>query len=150
MTEVLYVTPFLIAIALLIIMASGSTDPSRPDDAFPIASAEPLAKLMRLRSVVVLGVIGALATYGLVTEDLVIMMKFSSPVFALVVLLALARWVEAVRALRFVRRDGALAERWGDVIVIRHGIERVIVHANPWLVKRARERAIPRASVDLQ
>jgi hypothetical protein len=147
MIEVLYVTPFLIAIALLIIMASGSPDPSRPDDAFPVASAEYLAKLMRLRSVIALGVIGALATYGLVTEDLVIMMKFSSPVFALVVLLAIARWIEAVLALRMLRNDGVLAERWGDVIVIRHGADRQIVHANAWLVKRARARAIPRATL---
>lgn len=150
MSELVYVTPFLLAIALLIAMLAGGHGGGMPDEGFPLASVEHLAKLMRLRSVIVLGMIGALATYGLITEDLVIMFKFSSPVFAIAIVLALVRWIEAIRVLRVLRNAGVTADSWGYVVIVRNGSANRLLHANAWLMRRARNHAIPRASVDLQ
>jgi hypothetical protein len=148
MTELVYVLPFLIALALLVlILASADPGPRDPIIPFPRASADHLARAMRMRSVLVLAVIGALAAYNMVTADMIDMMKFSSPVYAIVAVAAIGRWVEARRALRMLALEDVTTSIVAGIVICESRGERALMHANRWLVARARRQAIPRASL---
>ena len=142
--EVLYVTPFLIGLVLMVYVLSGSDRVDGPAGPYPPASVEHLAKALRLRVVISFAVTCVLVAYGLVNEDLVSMMKFSSPLYVIVLVGSLRRWFESGRALTALAR-GATATRHGDVVFLSRNNEIVVLRAPPGLIDRARARGIPEA-----
>lgn len=149
MSELVYLLPFLIALALLMLIASGSDPATRERiiEPFPRASADHLAHAMRWRSIVVVAVIGALVTYNMVNENMIAMMKFSSPVYVIVAVVAIARWVEARRALRLLAADDVTISIVRDVVVCECRGQRAVMHANRWLVESSRRHGLPRATL---
>lgn len=148
MSELVYLLPFLIALALLMLIGSGSDATSYARaGTFPRASADYLARAMRLRSVFVLAVLGALLAYNTVNENMVAMMEFSSPIYVPVTIMAIIRWREARRALRMLAAVDVSVTIARDIVCCESHGQRAVMHANPWLVERSRRHAIPRASL---
>ena len=74
-------------------------------------------------------------------------LKFSAIVFVPTILQAVARWVEATRGLRMLQRGGVESHRLGDVVVLEKGDRRQLLHANAWLITRASQHGVPRATL---
>lgn len=147
MSNLVYLVPFLLALGLLMANLVGSHDRMLAADpeAFSTPSAEYLARLFRLRSIVSFVLIGALVFYGAVSDDLVAMMKFSSPVFLVVVVAAIRSWKRGSRALRLLGATGGNAELYGDFVIVQAGDEVVQLGANGWMIARARRHGLPAA-----
>jgi len=114
---------------------------------YPIESAEHLARAMRRRSLFVLAVIGALVAYITFDESMVAMMEFSSPVFLIVAIAAIGRWVEARRALRMLAACEVTASVVGNVVLCESRGQHTVMRASAWLVDRSRRHGVPRASL---
>jgi hypothetical protein len=72
------------------------------------------------------------------------------PSLVWLVLVSAVRWWVAGIALALLRRDGAHVSVRHDQLEVMAGDKRATLCAPVRLVRRAREHAIPRASVDLQ
>jgi hypothetical protein len=142
--EVLYVTPFLVGLALMVFILSGDESIEAPAGPYPPASAEHLAKALRRRGLICVAVTGAVVTYGLVNEDMVSMMGFSSLLYVIAIGGAIRRWFEATRALAALAR-GATATRHGNVVFVSRDDATLVLRAPRGLVDRARARGVPEA-----
>ncbi|MBV8760012.1 MAG: hypothetical protein JO257_22165 [Deltaproteobacteria bacterium] len=150
-TELVYLIPFVTAIALMLGLAIGMHNRAPVRDwtqhAFPPVGAHYIARLYRTR-VIVAGVIAAaLAVYGWASEDFVTMMEFSFVVFLFDAVFAAQSWRAGTRALAVLRRDGATVALVEDVLVITGGPDTTTLGATPWLLARARRHALPKATL---
>ena len=151
MSELVYVVPFLTAIALLLVLGLGrqrhAPTADWSQDPFPTIGAYHIARFYRTRVIVAGVIILALVVYGWASDDFVDMMKFSGIVFLIDAGLAATSWRTATRALTLLRRDGASCMIDDDVLVIRHGEDTCTLGATPWLLARARRHALPKATL---
>jgi hypothetical protein len=148
------IAPFLLALGVgltlvLVARVRMRRRAAMPAAPFALPAAEQLARSIRLRSLAILAGLAALAGYAttIASDDVVVIGFFVSPALLVVALAALVRLIDAMRAMRLLRHDGALAEVRLDQVEIIAARQRVVLRGSRWLVDRARRHAIPRASV---
>ena len=130
------------------LVATGSDPTTRERiEAFSRASADHLGRAMRMQSILVLATIGALVTFNTVNPNVLGMTKFSSPLYVIVVVAAIARWLEARRALRVLVDNDVTVTLVGDVVLCELDGRRAVMRANRWLLERSRRHGLPRASL---
>jgi hypothetical protein len=118
-------------------------------EAMPLAGADELARTVRLRSaIIVVGTMMVAATFG--RGEMLFPGLLLVPSLVWLVLVSAVRWWVAGIALALLRRDGAHVSVRHDQLEVMAGDKRATLCAPVRLVRRAREHAIPRASVDLQ
>lgn len=147
-SELVYVVPFLVALAMIFVLADNPPARVRGRHAdFPSTGAHYIARYFRIRVIGAGVVLAALLVYGAASESFVTMMQFSAIVFAIDAMFAAASWRTGTRALRLLAREGADVSIVDNVIVITAGGATEVLPAKPWLVARARRHALPKATL---
>lgn len=147
-SELVYVVPFLVAIALIFVLADNPPTRvhGRHED-FPGTGAHYIARFFRIRVIGAGVVIAALLVYGAASDSFVKMMEFSAIVFCIDAMFAAASWRAGTRALALLARDGASVSLVDSVVVITAGKDTEALPAKPWLIARARRHALPKATL---
>ena len=146
--EVVYVVPFLVAIALIFVLADNPPARVRGRHVdFAASAARYVARYFRARVIGAGVVVAALVVYGAASESFVKMMQFSGIVFAIDAMFAAASWRAGSAALRLLAREQADVSMIDNVVVITAGKQTIVLPAKPWLIARARRHALPKATL---
>lgn len=147
-SELVYVVPFVVAIAMIFVLADNPPAHLRTRHIeFPPSGARYVAHYFRRRVIGAGVVVAGLCVYGAASESFVKMMQFSTIVFLIDAALAAASWRAGTRALAVLDRAGADVSMVDNVVVVTAGRETVVLPAKPWLVARARRHALPKATL---
>jgi hypothetical protein len=147
-SELVYLVPFLVAIALIFVLVDNPPTRVRGKHVdFPPMGAQYVARYFRLRVIGAGVVIAALLVYGAASESFVTMMEFSAFVFMLDAMFAARSWRAGTRALALLARAGSDVSIVDDVVVITADKDTEVLPAKPWLIARARRHALPKATL---
>ena len=147
-SQLVYLVPFLVAIALIFVLADPAPTRVRGRHTdFPSTGAHYIARFFRIRVIAAGVVIAALLVYGAASESFVTMMEFSAIVFVIDAMFAAASWRTGTRALALLAREGADVSLVDEVVVITAGTATAVLPAKPWLIARARRHALPKATL---
>lgn len=138
----------LVAIILLVVVIAVRSSRSRAhSEAEPlaIASALYLARAVRLRAHVWLGVVLGSMAIATVDDGALVLAFFASPILVWLAIRSVARWAQASRFLRLLGYDGVSAEVHGDRVTIVVGGKVAFLRASPKLVDNAKRNALPTA-----
>lgn len=122
--------------------ARGEIEPS----ALPSQAAEDHIRIVALRSLFAIVVVAALVVVA-VGFDAVFLPIFGAPVLGAVALPAIVRVVNAGRAIVLLHRPAAAASTRYDQLEVTAADRHVTLRSSPRLVERARQAALPRATL---
>jgi hypothetical protein len=134
-----YITP-------LVIISSARTRRRRAITPDPIAlpAVEALARAIRRTAILRFAAVGAAITIAMRDSDL---LWYASAALVIFVIVTAVGWDAATKVLRFASYDGAAATVRGDEVTVEVGGKNATLRAAAWRIRRARDHAIPRATL---